>query len=66
VRLREKHGADVQVERTDPFNEFEALDEGVREAARAYENRETAAVPYESFAAGTDHPDPGDLRNSDL
>jgi hypothetical protein len=66
LRLREKHGGDIQIERTEPFNEFEALDEDVRGAARAYENRETAGTPYESFAAGTDHPDPDDLRNSDF
>ena len=66
LRLREKHGADVQLERTRPFNEFEALDPAVREAARAYEDRDRASVPYASFAAGTDHPSPDRMRDRDL
>jgi len=66
LRLREKHGADVQIERTRPFNEFDALDAKVREAARAYEERERPSVPYSSFAAGTDLPDPGRLRERDI
>jgi len=66
LRLREKHGGDVQIERTRPFNEFEALDPDVREAARAYETRDRPSVPYSNFAAGTDHPDPERLRGADL
>jgi hypothetical protein len=66
LRLREKHGEDVQIERTRPFNEFETVDAEVREAARAYENRERSSVPYSSFAAGTDFPDPERLRERDL
>ncbi|MFB6177895.1 MAG: hypothetical protein ABEI99_12285, partial [Halobaculum sp.] len=46
-RLRVKHGTAVQVERTEPFNEFAAVDDEVREAAVAYENRETPSTPYE-------------------
>jgi hypothetical protein len=66
VRLRETHGGDVQIERTEPFNEFVALDESVRGAARAYANRETAATPYAAFAAGTEHPDPERLKGEEL
>lgn len=66
LRLREKHGGDVQVERTEPFNEFAALDADVREAAVAYESREDPSIPYRTFAAGTDHPDPDALRDRDL
>jgi len=66
LRLREKHGGDVQIERTRPFNEFAAVDRDVREAAAAYETREQPATPYERFAAGTDHPEPDDLRARDL
>lgn len=58
LRLRERHGDDVQLERTRPFNEFVAVPESVREAARAYERREHDRTPYDAFAAGTDHPDP--------
>ncbi|SFF80407.1 hypothetical protein SAMN04488063_0348 [Halopelagius inordinatus] len=65
-RLREKHGHDVQIERTEPFNEFAAVPDGVREAAEAYEAREKTSTPYDKFAAGTDHPDPAAMRTRDL
>lgn len=66
LRLRERHGGDIQVERTRPFNEFEAVPERVREAARAYEARAHDATPYAKFAAGTDHPEQGRLKATDL
>jgi hypothetical protein len=65
-RLREKHGADVQIHRTAPLNEYEAVPAGVREAAAAYEARERPSTPYDKFAAGTDHPDPGSMRGRSL
>ncbi|WP_415379428.1 hypothetical protein [Halosimplex sp. TS25] len=66
LRLREKHGGDVQIERTRPFNEFEALDDSVREAAAAYERREEPALPYATFADGSEHPGPEQMRDSEL
>jgi hypothetical protein len=66
LRLREKHGGDVQVERTEPFNEFEDAPEAVRDAARAYESRDAASTPYAKFAAGRDHPSPDALRDTEL
>lgn len=66
LRLRSKHGDDVQIERTRPFNEFAAVRDEVRAAAETYENRETASTPYAKFAAGTDHPDPDVMRETDL
>lgn len=66
LRLRAKHGDDVQIERTEPFNEFEAVDESVRAAARAYEDREEPSLPYATFAARRDHPDPEALRDTEL
>jgi len=66
LRLRERHGGDVQVERTEPFNEYEAVPEAVRAAAAAYEDRDERATPYASFAAGTDHPAPEELRDTEL
>jgi hypothetical protein len=66
LRLREKHGSDVQLERTAPLNEFETVPETVRAAATAYEERDTPSVPYEKFAAGTDHPAPDAMRDTDL
>lgn len=65
-RLREKHGRDVQVERTEPFNEYAAVPDEVREAAEAYEAREAKSTPYDKFAAGTDHPDSAAMRARDL
>ncbi|MFB6154348.1 MAG: hypothetical protein ABEJ22_00515 [Haloferacaceae archaeon] len=66
LRLREKHGDDVQLERTRPLNEFEEVPAHVRTAAAAYESRESPSTPYAKFAAGTDHPDPEALRGRDL
>jgi hypothetical protein len=66
LRLREKHGDDIQVERTETFNEFSAVRPAVREAARAYESRETPAVPYERFATGRSLPDPETMKGTEL
>jgi hypothetical protein len=66
LRLREKHGADVQIERTAPLNEFADVPDQVREAATAYEDREHASTSYAKFAVGTDHPDPASMRDRDL
>jgi len=66
LRLRAKHGDDTQIERTHPFNEFEAVPDPVRTAATAYEDRETPSTPYAKFAAGTDYPDPEAMRDADL
>lgn len=66
LRVRAKHGESVQIERTRSLNEFEEVPESIRAAARAYENRKAASVPYRSFAAGTEHPDPESMRGADL
>jgi hypothetical protein len=66
LRLREKHGVEVQVEWTESFNEFDRVREEVRTAARAYERREEPATPYAKFAAGRDLPDPGTMRGREL
>lgn len=65
LRLREKHGRDVQIERVEPFVP-EDVPEDVRSAATAYEGREKATVPYRQFASGTDHPDPARLRDREV
>jgi hypothetical protein len=66
LRLRADHGADVQIERTERFNEFAAVPEEVRTAASAYADREHPNTPYAKFAAGTDHPDPERMRDAEL
>ena len=66
LRLREKHSDDVQIERTEPFNEFRDVPEAVREAAAAYETRQNPSVPYEKFAVGRPHPPPAGLKQREL
>ncbi|WP_436933632.1 DUF7855 family protein [Halovenus marina] len=66
LRLREKHGEAIQIERTRPFNEFAVVPEDVREAARSYENREQDAVPYGAFASGSDHPSTERMKGTEL
>lgn len=65
-RLRAKHGTAVQVEQTEPFNEFASVRPAVREAATAYEARDSPSTPYAKFAVGTDHPDPGSMQDAEL
>lgn len=66
LRLREKHPEDVQLERVEPFNEFRVVPEAVRDAAVAYENRETTSVPYAKFALNSPHPLPEELKQREL
>lgn len=66
LRMREKHGTAVQIEWTRPFNEFEQVRDGVREAAATYEARDQSATPYAKFAAGRDLPDPDQMREREL
>jgi len=65
-RFRERFADAVQVERTAPLNEYRDVPERVREAAAAYEARESPSTPYPKFAAGTDHPDPDAMRDAPL
>lgn len=66
LRLREKHGGDIQIERTRALNEFEEVPDGVREAATAFESRESPSTPYTKFAVGTDHPSAATMRGEKL
>jgi hypothetical protein len=66
LRLRAKHGGDVQIERTRPLNEFREVPDHVREAVAAYADRDSESTPYQKFAAGTEHPDPDALRGAEL
>ncbi len=65
LRLREKHGLDVQLERVRTF-EPEDVPAHVREAAQAYENRESRSTPYRQFAAGRDLPATDQLQGEEL
>jgi hypothetical protein len=66
LRMRERHGEDVQLERTRPLNEFREVPASVRAAAQAYENREHDNTPYAKFAVGSDHPSPEEMRDAEL
>jgi hypothetical protein len=65
LRLREKYGVDVQIERVEPFVASD-VPESVRDAAAAYEGRENPSLPYRQFAAGTRYPAPATLREQDV
>ena len=64
--LREKHPDDVQLERTEPFNEFRDVPTAVRAAAAAYEERNDRNVPYAKFAVDSPHPSPAALKDREL
>lgn len=65
MRMREKHGLDVEVDRVEPL-EPTGVPPAISEAATAYEDREQPSLPYRQFAAGTDHPDPDAMRGEPL
>lgn len=66
LRLQAKHGGDVQLEWTVPFVPGRDVPEDVREAAVAYEDRETPSTPYAKFAAGRALPSKAALRDREL
>lgn len=66
LRLRERHGGDVLVERTRPLNEFDEALADVRAAAEAYERRDAPSTPYAKFAAGRDLPSKSAMRAQEL
>jgi hypothetical protein len=66
LRLREKHGMDIQIEQTIPFNEYESVRPAVRDAATAYEDRDSPSLPYETFRHETDHPDSAEMKDTSL
>lgn len=64
--LRAEHGADVQVERTEPLVAGRDVPDRVVTAAEAYADRAAPSTPYAKFASGRDHPDPATMKASDL
>jgi hypothetical protein len=66
LRLCEKHADDVQIERTEPFNEFRDVPDGVRAAAEAYENRANTNTAYAKFVVDTPHPSASELKQREL
>lgn len=65
LRLRAKHPGAVQVERTEPLLP-DAVPDDVSAAVDAYADRDHPATPYDKFAAGTEHPDAGTLKDREL
>ncbi|GGO03170.1 hypothetical protein [Haloarcula pellucida] len=65
LRLHEKHGLDVQLERVVPFEPADVPDH-VQEAADTYEDRDHPSTPYARFASGRDLPAPDEMRGADL
>jgi len=61
-RLREKHGEDVHLAWTTPLGDGDPGCRRAREAARAFEDRTNPSTPYPKFAAGTDYPQPREMR----
>lgn len=66
LRLRAKHGQDVQIERVEPFVPGRDVSDRVREAADAYADRERPSTPYAKFSAGRDLPDPEEMKERQL
>lgn len=66
LRMRERHGQDVQVSLTEPLNEFDHVPDRVREAATAYAARDTPSTPYDKFVSDTPHPPVAELRDREL
>lgn len=64
-RLRERHPADVQLERTRPLQVGD-VPADVRAGAEAYEREAEEYTPYEKFAVGRDHPAPETLADREL
>ena len=65
LRMREKHGLDVEIDRVERF-EPASVPEEVRAAATAYEDRDAPSLPYRQFAAGSEFPAPGTMRGEPL
>ncbi|PSP79129.1 hypothetical protein BRC81_06585 [Halobacteriales archaeon QS_1_68_20] len=66
LRLQAKHGADVQVERVEPFVPERDVPDRVRTAAATYADRDRPSTPYAKFATGRDLPDPDAMKDSEL
>lgn len=56
LRLRKKHDENVQIEQIQPFNEFTAIPDAIREAAAACGDHKSPAIPYSKLASKIDHP----------
>jgi len=65
-RLRERFGMSVEVARTEPLNEYRDVPKHVRDAAAAYEARESPSTSYAKFAAGRELPEPDAMRETPL
>ena len=66
LSLRDRHGPDVQLERTRPLDAERTIPDRVREAVTAYTQRTHPNIPYATIAARDDLPTTADLHETDL
>lgn len=64
--LRERHGPDVQLERTRPLDPSRTIPARVHDAVTTYANRTHPSTPYATIAARDDLPTTADLHETDL
>lgn len=64
--LRTRHGHDVQLERTRPFDTASLFPDRVHEAVAAYSDRDHPNTPYATIAARDDLPTTTALHETDL
>lgn len=64
--LRERHGADVQLERTRPLDPSRTIPARVHDAVSTYANRAHPSTPYATIAARDGLPTTTDLHETDL
>lgn len=66
LRLQETHGADVQIERIEPFVPERDVPARVRSAASTYAAREHSSTSYAKFATNRDLPTTEDMKERQL
>lgn len=66
LHLRERHGGDVQLERTRPLDAPRAVPARVHDAVAAYADRAHPNIPYATIADRDDLPTTADLHETDL
>lgn len=66
LHLRERHGADVQLERTQPLDAPRTVPDRVHDAVAAYADRTHPNTPYATIADRENLPTTADLHESDL
>jgi len=66
LHLHDRHGPDVQLERTQPLDVDRTIPARVHDAVDAYANRQHPNTPYATVAERDDLPSTDDLHATDL